>query len=240
MDEDDAGRVGIGGREEVPRVALARAVAQVEMLRMGLPERRRCRDARCVELGAVLDRVRIVVGRVAFGAAHHSPVHFALSTITIAMPAITSIVPSTSGQVIGLAQQHDRRGDAEQRRAQHAERAGDRRQRAGDRDGGPGAGRAGEHADIEQRRPRAAGWLKSRWPRGLERRSGEDPEQDRRHASSARAARRAACSASDGGGACSDGQRPAEARQQQPGVAHRRSARSLPVEARRIDQHDDA
>src|SRR5258708_35681852 len=66
---------------------------------MGLPERGRRLDARFVERGAVLDRVRIVVGRVAFGVAHHSPVHRALSTITIAMPAITSIWPSTSGQV---------------------------------------------------------------------------------------------------------------------------------------------
>ena len=96
------GALAICGREQVPGVALARPVAQVEMLRMGLAEGRRRRNARRVQLGAVLDRIGVVVGRVALGAwLMHAPVHLALSRITIAIPAITSVVPSTSGKVMG-------------------------------------------------------------------------------------------------------------------------------------------
>src|SRR5262249_29716408 len=80
-------------------VALLRPVAQVEMLGMGLAEGHRRSLTRRVELGAVLDRRAVVVGRVALGLGHHAPVHLARSRITIAMPAITSMVPSTSDQV---------------------------------------------------------------------------------------------------------------------------------------------
>ncbi len=62
-----------------------------------------------------LTGVAVVVGRVTLGLGHHSPVFilpFLPPTTTIAIPAITSIVPSTSGQATGLADQDDRRGNA--------------------------------------------------------------------------------------------------------------------------------
>ncbi len=75
VDEDEAGRVGVGGREEIPAIALARPVAHVEMPGVGAPELGRLGFALGIELGAVLNRQGVVVGRIALGLGHHSPVH---------------------------------------------------------------------------------------------------------------------------------------------------------------------
>ena len=79
VDEHDAGCVRVGGWKQIPGVALAGTVAQVEVLGMRRAECRRVGGAGRVQRGAVGHRADVVVRRVAGGAAHGSPVHSAPS-----------------------------------------------------------------------------------------------------------------------------------------------------------------
>src|ERR1700760_3030823 len=73
MDEHDAGRVGVGLREQVPGVALALAVAKVEMVRVGGAEGAGGEFPRGVQNRTVTHVVGVVIGGVAFGLAEEGP-----------------------------------------------------------------------------------------------------------------------------------------------------------------------
>src|SRR5215469_11662727 len=77
MDEDEAGCPGIGGRKEIPFVALTRPIGQIEMPRTGVAEGLGGRDALSCQRVPFGYGVAVVVRGVARGAAHPSPVHSA-------------------------------------------------------------------------------------------------------------------------------------------------------------------
>src|SRR5215472_3699102 len=79
MDEDEAGCPGIGGRKEIPFVALTWAVGQIEMPRTGVAEGLGGRDALGRQRVPFGYGAAVVVRGVARGAAHSSPVHSAAS-----------------------------------------------------------------------------------------------------------------------------------------------------------------
>ena len=75
VDEHHARRPRVPPREQIPCIALARSVTQIEMLGMRGAEGCRCRLACRMQRRAVLHRVAVVVGRVALRAAQRAPVH---------------------------------------------------------------------------------------------------------------------------------------------------------------------
>ncbi len=73
VNEDDARRIRIGLRKQVPGVALSLAVAQVQMHPVGRAEHRGRNLARRVQHRTVGDMFRVVIGGVAFGLAEEGP-----------------------------------------------------------------------------------------------------------------------------------------------------------------------